>query len=44
MHEKPAPAFDAQSSDVSSDVGLSFDDEEALVLDEAAVQEPELVL
>jgi mutual gliding-motility protein MglA len=44
VYEKPAPAFDTQSSssEVNSDVGLSFDDEETLLLEEEAVQEPEL--
>ncbi len=38
----PPPALATQASDISSDEGLSFDDEESLVLDAAAVQEPEL--
>ncbi len=38
----PPPALPTQASEISFDEGLSFDDDEALVLDEAGEQEPEL--
>jgi len=42
MHEKSFPASDVQLSDMSSDIGLSFDDDEAVVLDEPELQASEL--
>ena len=40
MNPQSPPPFDAGSSDMSADIGLSFDDD--VVLDETAEQEPEL--
>jgi hypothetical protein len=42
MLEKPSATYEEQPSDISADAGLSFDDEEAVVLEEPTMQEQEL--